>query len=392
MKMIKKQLFGWGNLSLLLPLLACAGCISTPVIPKNAMPVLPASTVYASISNATGWLDCLSAQLCQQNKTIKLMVGDIRNTVGDGIGDIILPASMTPFVENSLGRIQCIYNLSESKDLVGIQGMSQHLPKLAGAYPELARQAALGDRIRPAVVITGSLFMAQTTANAGNDVEIFSFGLGAEVTAYDVSLQLKAVDARNRRFIVPPVTLHVRLFAGEHGVSVFFSDSNGNLTRAQTGFIRAPSAIDGLQHLSDFATAALIRDLSSSLFKTSYSVCDQEINGLDTSRVASRANPDAGSKLPVQVRIFHDLGTVCATAEAIKPVSGENVSIIWQQYGASTTLNIPLGPPLRDRASKKVLDGETTFCLPHNLIRPNTKAWEVKIYNENNTIIGVDAL
>lgn len=371
------------------------GCVGTPIMPKSSMPVLPRENIYAHLSPATGWLDCLSAELCDTKPPMKIMIGDIPNTMGQTVGDLQLPSDMKSFVLNSFGRISCGYELAESNSLVGLPGLSQHLPQLSGAYPGLVEDLILADQVKPVVIISGTLFLAQTTSSAGGDLEIISLGIGSKVTAYDVSLQLRAFGAKTRSFIIPPTTLHVRFYTGEHGASAFYLDSNGNLTRGKAAVVKAPSVLDALQYLSDFATAALVRDLSSALFSRSFATCDQETGDIDTSRIQSRAHAGAGKKLPLRLKLFKQNGTVCAKAESLPGYhlnSSKKVNIYWNQYATKTTLNIPIGPTLVGRAPATILNGSKVFCIPHNKQQPQTQNWEVKIETENHEIIGVGTL
>ena len=372
-----------------------ASCVP---VTKNTIPSIPPPEIFGTLSPATAWLDCLSKELYSYNHyPVKIALASISNEFALHVSKSLqLPSRMNAFVENSLDRINNVFIFFEGNELLGTPGLKIDIHNLQGASDTLTRDAIVSDRTSPDFVIAGSLYMAQETKSAGGNIEIMNLGLRGEVKAFDISLQLKALDAKNRRKIVLK-SLTVRLYSAEHGGSAFFVTGGDDdfLTTAAISGIQAPSVITSLQFLSDYIVAALMRDLSTAIFGQSFSMCDKEIIGRDKSKTPNQENLSFKQR-PLNVSLFkNDNGLICAS---IKKKEGaylnpnDQVTVVWRQYSSDISLNIPVGPALYDQVNAAVLTN-TTVCLPKTKIYSHSKAFELEVIDEKTgMVIGLGAL
>ena len=374
----------------LLPLCLIGGCVSVPVIPKNAMPPVNRSEVFASDYTAlTPWLDCLSGMLAHEKKSVKITVDSIRNTFGNEKG-LSLPTEFRPFIEQSLSRITNGYQLYDTSSLNGVYGLTNYVI-VPGVVPgEITNTVLLGDLANADYILSGNLYLAQTNQSATVNGEIMALGLNGEVKSYDAAVHLITKYAKNNQIVVQH-SLKVRIYSSEQGLSVF-SLHGGELSQANTSFYRAPSLIHGLHTLADYLVAATIRDLSAMVFGKSFSVCNREIPGLDKSQLPVRTQLGRAYTEP-WFRLIHRQGNICLQQEpsGSMPVldPDEVVEVRFQQYAADITLSNPLGRAMS--AHKRVGElfmAHKSLCVPESLLDPRAKNIECLISDTDNRVIG----
>lgn len=375
----------------LLPLCFIGGCVSVPVIPKNAMPPVNRSEVFASDYTAlTPWLDCLSGMLAHEKKSIKITVDSIRNTFGNEKG-MSLPTEFRPFVEQSLSRITNGYQLYDTSRLNGVHGaLTGNVLSQGIISGNLVGTVLLGDLAKADYILSGNLYLAQANQSATVSGEIMALGLNGEVKSYDAAVHLITKDAQTNQIVIQH-SLKVRIYSSEQGLSVF-TLYGGELSQSNTSFYRAPSMIHGLHTLADYLVAATIRDLSAMVFGKSFSVCNREIPGIDKSQLPVRTQLGRAYVEP-WFRLVHRQGNICLQPDpsATMPVTDpdEMVEVRFQQYAADITLSNPLGRPMSaHKRAGELFVAHKSLCLPASLLDPRAKNIECLISDSDNRVIG----
>jgi len=365
-----------------------SGCVSMPVVPKNAMPKIPEPDIYGSVSQLKPWLDCLSGQLSQEkNDTIKITVAALPNTMGTQTPGINLPSTLQPYIKNSLHHIKHVFKIYNSSNLTGIKNLAARLPSASAVAEPIARDLMIGPIINVDVVLTGSIYMVQETKAASLNSEIYGLGLTGEVKCYDIAAELTANHA-DSGLELQRHALSIRLYKAEQGLT-FFKITGGELAKADSAFVQSPSVNGSLQFLSDFLTAAVIRDLAEGAFKKSYGSCDQYIIGLDNSRIPTQASLETTTH-PVTLALKNREGQQClvsnqALNKRVNP--SETLQVVFRQYSSPDLLSAPIEPAQRGNASvNDFLRGEV--CLPKERLYKNAKSIEVLIFDHQQNVIG----
>lgn len=376
---------------LLSVLLLPGGCVSLPVFPKGAMPKAPDHMIFSEVTKYWKWLDCLSVQLAREkNASIKVTVAPIPNVTGFEVADINIPTTLKPFIENSLSRVTSVYEVFDCQSLWGAQGLSQVLPHVGGVPEAVTVTALCGDMIKPDFVFSGSIYDVQVNKSASASAEAYYVGLNGECKVYDVAAQIQVLDARTRRTLLT-TALTVRMYSAKQGGSVF-AITSGEVMQGELSFVRAPSAIQALQCLSDYLTAATVRDLSSAVLSKSFSFCDSQIEGLNNTKVPIQFQSNGKDGNTLNLRLDNMAAEVCVSCEAspIGILPDQSAWILLQAHASTIAPNRPIGRAYVDKVKvSQLLNG--SFCLPKSKLSSAAKIIEVRVFNEKGEILGVVA-
>ncbi len=369
----------------------CLGCSIIKTIPEKAVPTAIHPEIYGAFSPATGWLDCLSGQLSrEQNFSKKITVASVTNKLINDPEGICLPSMLKPFVENSFARINAGYELYDSENLTGIQGLTQALPNIGFTQENILHDVVLGDIVRPDFVIVPFIYGCTNVKAAIAEVD-YILGLNAEVKAYNIAASVQVVDANTRRTVLT-TSLTVRLYTTATGASIFHLTGN-NLINGQYAFSLAANTTAAIQYLSDFLVAATVRDLSSALLNKTFAMCDPEIPGRDNSKIPIQAKTKSG-ELPLNLMLTNEDVQICLGVKSANCVIKKNdfYKISIRQFSSVLCPNIPIDPVLQDVIKGSLLMGGGQLCITKDILEKNCKILEVEVRNyEDDEILGIVA-
>lgn len=369
----------------LVVLTSLSGCISAPVIPERAFPIVLQPEIFSYDTPARAHLDCLSDQLADhKDTTFRVFLADIPNRVAPQIGDVNLPQSMRAQVAESLGRITDGFKLYDSEGLHGFDGISVGVNQVLPGIPaHMSVDMLAAHIVKPHITITGALHMAQVSRSGEIDTELFGLGIGGVVKVFDASLQLNAVNSQTRVYMTAPVSLQVRIYAAEQGASAFVLTGD-NFSRGKAQFVQSAPTTYALQYLADYAAATLIREIAVANFNLNFSECERATDWQQAGRVvdkSSKKKPD----LPVRVSIEQNGNQICVQFKTNhKRIRLDDVvKISIKQYRGYGILTEPINV---ERVQSTILNGR--ICIPPEVIRRGTDSMEVQVENISGNLLG----
>ncbi|NWH06179.1 hypothetical protein [Desulfobacter latus] len=281
-------------------------------------------------------------------------------------------------MNNSFKRIKSVFEVYEGHTDVGTSGVVNNLPNFV--YSDASSKYILAEMIQPDFIIDGSLFLATATKKIITDTELINAGIHGKVVAYDICMELKALQAVSRHVMVTH-SLKVRIYGIEQGGSLFYMIKDEFITQGNASFIRTPNLQGGLEYLSDYLTAAVLRDLSTLLLGRSFRMCGPS---QDNSNIPSYSNDMDQKALSIKLKKTKD--GICAQ---VKPLPGKQSSLngrigfYWRQFASNEGLDIPIGPALFSSfPAQDLKKGPCTICLPAHYIVPHAKTFELEIRTE----------
>ncbi len=379
--------------SYFLLILIFSGCTTLPVVPKKSIPPVPTAQIYTTESRATAWLDCLSSLLAnEKGSKIKYTIGSAANTFGTQAEGLRLPSDLKPFIKDAFSRITAGYEEYDSEHLYGTKKLWDHMGNFAGIPENISREVAIGVTADYDILVTGNLYMVQEVKNAELGGEIANLGLFGKVKSYDISAQIEAFYADTGKK-VGHEQAKIRLYSAQHGAS-FFQFTSGDISQANTAFVRVASVNDSLEYLSGYLVAALVRDLSSMVYRHSFASCDQEIQGIDNSRTPVRY---IQKETPFRLQVLKREDKICLQVPdelwtRYYKIKNPVVFLEAKQYSSGLSPKNPIHPYYRKKVSFNQL--RNIPCLSRHQMYSNARIIEFLLKDPKNRVIaeGVENL
>lgn len=331
------------------------------------------SEILLPLTPATEVLDCLAMAMYGLDQKL-VGVSEIKNNVGDSIGEVKLSKNYTASVRQAIGRMVPSL-LARASELSHMPNDKVRQAPIIGA---IAGNESYYEGVvsRVDMLFAGELVAGQQIALSRFDTELDFLGGNASNIVIDLQIQLRLVHGPSRIEFSPPVTLKGRIYKETTGASFFKLLGSQGYSQGTLTLERAAPVNHAIDYLFDLATASLIKDyLAAEGRSTAH--CQLPLESTSTGHMAHQNAFQRDNHY--QIDLFVDRRGIkndrlCARVAGPRVRTPSPVRLKWIFYRATS---IALDETYTSESSVADLLDQQGVCLQARQIPPFTNRVEV---------------